>query len=63
MALDCFCHRCNGQEETEDNFFEECWNENSQLQLKKVELNNSSNNIYYFSFVAFFILLLSFFLT
>lgn len=60
MALDCFCHKCNGQPETDDNFFETCENEKSALKLKSAQLDMKSGNsivIYcLLGFMAFIVL-------
>jgi hypothetical protein len=44
MALDCFCHKCNGKPETDDNFFEICENEISDLKIKSLQLDMKSGN-------------------
>lgn len=41
MALDCPCPKCNGQEITEDNFFEPCLNLESELQLRALKAEQS----------------------
>lgn len=62
MALDCLCHKCNGVPENEDNFFEVCENEVSNLKLKSMEIemkNESNTPLYFFLGFVFFLIISS----
>lgn len=55
MALDCPCPKCNGQEVTDDNFFEPCLNLESELQLRSLKAEQSvfsGSNVFFIIIIA-----------
>lgn len=55
MALDCPCPKCNGQEITEDNFFEPCLNLEHETELRILKAQQSvfsGSNVFFIVLIA-----------